>query len=97
MLLLDSLGFRPAETLQLFTSAVQAYQKCFEELYSWFPEIQIGQPPDEGLLDTQRQGARIIHDLGLQNQTLESVTQLAGKVERLRTALQTAITLSVVI
>src|SRR5207247_8466878 len=42
-------------------------------------------------LDSQREAARTIRELGLQNQSLESFTQLSENVERLRKAVQSVL------
>lgn len=80
-----------AGTLQDFSAAVRSYQTCSQELRSWFPDIQLGQPLTGNFLSAQREAARIVQELGLLNHTLESISQLADKVERLRKAMQTAI------
>ena len=75
-----------------FSAAIQsAYQKCYQESCGWFPEINIGQTVDAGFLTSQREAAQIIRKLGLQNQPLESVTQLAEKIETIRKAVQAAL------
>ena len=81
----------PAAVLQKLDTAIQAYQSCYHETSGWFPEIQIGQPVATDLLASQREAVQIIRKLGLQNQPLESVTQLAEKIERLRKAVQAAL------
>lgn len=78
----------PAAVLQKFSAAIQSYQECYQESSGWFPEIQRGQPVEAVHLDSQREAARAIRELGLQNQPLESVLQLTEKVERLRKASQ---------
>jgi len=81
----------PAGMLQDFSSAIRSYQTCFQELRSWFPDIQLGQPLSDSFLTAQHDAAHIIQELGFQNQTLESISQVADKVERLRKAMQLAI------
>jgi very-short-patch-repair endonuclease len=77
-----------AAALEAFRVAIESYQNCFREISGWFPDVQRGQPVESTVLDSQREAARIVRELGLQKQSLESVTQLAEKVERLRKAVQ---------
>lgn len=80
----------PSRALQALTAAVQTHQTCFQELRSWFPEIQIGQPLAFNQLDSYREAVSIVNKLGLQNHPLESLVHLADKVEKLRKSLQAA-------
>src|SRR6185369_18072179 len=57
----------------------------------WFPEVQLGQLLAPAILDSQREATRIVRELGLQNQSLESLSQLVEKVERLRKAVRTVL------
>ncbi len=82
-----------ARALQTFSTAIESYQNCYQESSGWFPEIQLGQSVEPAILNSQREAARIIRELGLENQSLESVSQLAEKVERLRKAVQAALDL----
>lgn len=81
----------PAAALRAFSAAIQSYQDCFQEISGWFPEAQLGQPLASASLDSHREAIRIVRELGLQNQSLESLTQLVEKVERLRKAVQTVL------
>lgn len=81
----------PSSALLALSAAVLSYQTIFRDLCSWFPEIQIGQPLEAHFLDSQRKAAHLIHELGLQSQTLESVTQLTERVGTMRMAVQNAL------
>ena len=81
----------PISALQKLDVAANAYQSCYQELCGWFPEIHIGQPAEAEFLTSQREAVQIIRKLGLQNQSLESVLQLAEKIEKIRKAVQTAL------
>ena len=81
----------PTGALQTLSTVIQSYQSCYNEACGWFPEIQLGQTVEAGLLNTQREAVQIIRKLGLQNQPLESVTQLAERIEKLRKAVQSAL------
>jgi very-short-patch-repair endonuclease len=79
----------PVATLQSFGKAVESYQLGYQATCDWFPEIQPGQPVDTELLKSQREAARLIQELGLGDQSLGTVAQMAERVEKLRKALQT--------
>ena len=81
----------PATALQTFCAAIQSHQDCYQESVGWFPDVQLGEAVDPAILDSQRAAAQAIRELGLQNQSLESITHLAEKVERLRKAVQTVL------
>jgi len=81
----------PTAALRLFSAVLQSYKNCYHESCDWFPEIQVGQPVEADVLTSQREAARIIHELGLQNQPLKSVAQLAEKIEKLHKAVQAAL------
>jgi len=77
--------------LQKFSTAIRSYQNCFQDLSGWFPGVQLGLPVEDTILDSQREAARTIHFLGLQDQSLESLAELAEKIEQLRKAVQAAL------
>jgi len=81
----------PAAALGTLSSAIQSYQSCFQEVSGWFPEVQFGQLTASAVLDSKREATRIVRELGLQNQSLESMLQLVEKVERLHKAVQTVL------
>ena len=68
--------------LQAFGNAVESYQKRYQSVSDWFPEIQLGQLVESGVVATYHEAARIIGELGLADQNLESVAQLLEKVEK---------------
>ncbi len=81
----------PESALQKLDADIQAYQKCYQETRDWFPDIHIGEVVDSNFLTRQREAAQLIIKLGLQNQSLESVIQLAEKIEKTRKAVQAAL------
>lgn len=74
----------PVSILRSFISSVAAYQKACEELGLAFPEIRRGQPVPKELLESQREIVRLISELGLDKQSLESLSLLRETTERLR-------------
>jgi very-short-patch-repair endonuclease len=81
----------PVTLLQAFGNAVESYQKRYQSVSDWFSEIQLGQQVESGVLASYHEAARIIGELGLAEQNLESVAQLLEKVEKLQKATQTLI------
>ncbi len=78
----------PASALRAFSTAIQSYQGCFQEISGWFPEALRGQPLPLAILDSHRKVAQIVRELGLQNQSLQSLSQLVKKIQRMHNAIR---------
>lgn len=80
----------PAAQLETFRACVDCYQTAYKELTGYFPDLQAGQTISADLLVSQQEASDLICKLGLKNQTLGSLSQLADKIEKFRKALEAA-------
>lgn len=81
----------PVAALKAFGQSIESYQADFQATRDWFPEISPGQAVPLEALQSYREVARIISQLGLAGQPLGSVPSLLERIGKLRKAAETLV------